>query len=636
MKALYLFIIFSLIQVSSFRQQNHEKPNILWITCEDISPYLSCYGDSEALTPNIDKLAEEGTLFTRAFANAPVCAVSRSTILTGMYSTTLGTHQMRSMPQLPANIPNYPSLLRENGYYCTNNSKTDYNSNYEKEKKLLWDEVSSEAHWKNAPDKTPFFSVFNITNTHESQLSQDRIKHYVSNEDLPKSPRINPKSINLPPYHPDLPEIRQDWARLYDQITFMDSKVGTLLEELAQSGKADNTIIFFYSDHGGQLSGSKRYIYSRGTHIPLIVYFPKKWQHLNPTPSGQPNDELVSFIDFPKTILSITESTVPAKMQGRIFLGPDKEKGPDYTYFYRDRMGARYDFSRAVTDGTHYYIYNFYPHKPRGRDSRYGHSVQTNWGAWEKHYDAGKTNRLQSLFFKPKPTEQLFNIQKDPWNIENLAGEKKYKKTQEKLSRALDQWIIDTKDIGLIPEPMIYELIGSDKKYKTIYEFAQSPEYPVEDILHTAKLSSQGPNKYETSIQSKNPVIRYWGIYGLFRTENIEESSINQLKTIAINDPSATNRVMAIQTLGKHGQTETAFDLLMKEAKNTKVPYLFLMAINAFQYGKLDHLLSKDDWERFKSKEFSLNENQDQYGGEYALRIINDALDIWPKRRKVY
>jgi arylsulfatase A-like enzyme len=210
----FLIIFTTVLLICSQGFAADDRPNILWITCEDISPYLGSYGCTEAHTPNLDKLAENGIRFTRAYANAPVCGVARSTLLTGMYASTTGTHQMRSRPQLPASIPAYPKFLRESGYYCTNNVKTDYNSSFEAIKATLWDETSGQAHWKNRKPGQPFFAVFNFTTTHESQLAAERIRQYVNRKQIPAKPRIDPKDIKLPPYHPDLPEIREDWARL--------------------------------------------------------------------------------------------------------------------------------------------------------------------------------------------------------------------------------------------------------------------------------------------------------------------------------------------------------------------------------------------------------------------------------------
>ena len=301
-------------------EKSTHRPNILWITCEDISPYLGCYGFAQAVTPNLDRLAEMGIRYTHAYANAPVCAVARSTLLTGLYSVTTGTHQMRTRTQLPAEIPAYPLILRELGYYCANNSKTDYNSNYEYEKHSLWNETGNEAHWKNRPEGAPFFAVFNITVSHEGQLSEEAIRGYLERGQIPEEPRINPEDITLPPYHPDLPEIRTDWARFNDLITLMDQMVGERLRELEEAGLAEQTLVVFNSDHGGQLARSKRFIYNVGTQVPLIVYLPEKWAHLADQRAGNVDDRLVSFIDFPKTFLSMTGAEIPDLMQGRIFL----------------------------------------------------------------------------------------------------------------------------------------------------------------------------------------------------------------------------------------------------------------------------------------------------------------------------
>ncbi len=267
-----LLIITVLVQCSGPKET--ERPNILWITCEDISPYLGCYGFEQAQTPNLDRLAKEGIRYTRAYANAPVCAVSRSMLLTGMYSSSIGTHNMRCYTQLPASIPAYPKIFREAGYYCTNNVKKDYNSPFQQDT-TLWDESSNQAHFRNRNDGQPFFAVFNFTVTHESQLSEENQKGHIENGRIPDEPRIDPEDIELPPYHPDLPVIRRDWARLHDLITRMDEQVGEILQTLEDEGQAENTIVFFYSDHGGMLARSKRYLYNVGTQVPLIVRLPE-------------------------------------------------------------------------------------------------------------------------------------------------------------------------------------------------------------------------------------------------------------------------------------------------------------------------------------------------------------------------
>ena len=615
-----------------------ERPNILWLTCEDISPYLGCYGFEQAQTPNIDRLAEQGVRFTRAYANAPVCAVARSTLLTGMYASTIGTHQMRSVVQLPESIPAYPRIFREAGYYCTNNSKKDYNSNLSGDK-TIWDESSRKAHWKNRKEGQPFFAVFNTTVTHESQLSEKRIAGRVKSGDIPAKPRISPSDIELPPYHPDLPEIRQDWARLHDLITLMDGIIGAHLKELEQAGLADDTIIFFYSDHGGQLARSKRFIYNVGTQVPLIVRVPKKWQHLAPSKPGATSDRLVSFIDFPKTALSLAGLDVPEAMQGTVFLGPEAEKTPASVHFFRDRMASRNAFSRAVTDGRYYYIRNFMPHRPRGRDSYYGYTVQANWRAWRAHYEAGGCNAIQAQFYEKMPSIQFFDTENDPWHVTNLEARKAHQQRMNALEEDLDRWMIKTRDVGLIPEPLFYDLVGPDKEHKTLYAFAQSDRFDPKRVLEVAKDVSMGDPKrvkaYLEFMQDKDPIVRHYGAYGIFLAPSQDAKVSKALKDMMSGDIFGGNRVMAAQALALCGDPEAAFAAIMKEARATQLGYVFLQAINAFQYSHTDDRLTREDWAFFKTRA-KKGSPGDRTGWQYSLRIIDDALAIWPERRRVY
>ncbi len=617
---------------------NQERPNFLWLTCEDISPYLGCYGCEEAKTPHLDRLAAEGIRYTRAYACAPVCAVARSALLTGMYSSTIGTHHMRSHVLLPECIPAYPKVFREAGYYCTNNSKKDYNSPFNNDPDL-WDESSVKAHYKNRTPGQPFFAVFNFTVTHESQLDEKKIHAYVKREDIPPTPRNEPASIQLPPYHPDLPEIRQDWARLHDLISLMDRMVGEKLAELEASGEAENTIVFFYSDHGGQLARSKRFIYNVGTQVPFIVRIPKKWQHLAPVPPGNATDRRVNFVDLPKTVISMAGLPVPESMQGTIFLGLDAEPPQRTVHFFRDRMAERPDFSRAVTDGRWYFIRNFMPHRPRGRDSRYGFNVQANWRAWERHYDTGRCDPIQSQFFLPKPPVEFFDTQHDSWHVTNLAAHPEYQEHRKRLEKDLEDWMVQTRDLGLVPEPMFFELAGPDKPFKTRYEFGQSDSFPVEHLLAVAKQASMAQAGSEKEclrfLQDDHPVARYWGAYGLFLVKNPESEIRNALEAMVVSDGLTANRILAAQALGVCGNPDVAFEILFKEACDTKNGNAFLFALNALQYSGTDSRLTKEDWTAFQNKCAGEKAQSDAHGYEYAERIIQDALNLWPERRQV-
>lgn len=631
-------IICSLLPALTSLLGADERPNILWITCEDISPYLGSYGCPEAHTPNLDRLAENGVRYTRAYANAPVCAVARVTLLTGMYASTIGSQHMHSLPRVPETIiPAYPKILMDAGYYCSNNEKTHYNSSFETIKKSLWHETSHTAHWKNRQPGQPFFAVFNILTTHESQLAANRIKQYVSSGQIPAEPRIDPKDIKLPPYHPDLPEIRRDWARLHDLITLMDEQVGARLRELEEAGLADNTIVFFYSDHGGMLSRSKKYINNTGTRVPLLVSFPEKWQHLAPAKPGETSDRLVSFVDFPKTVLSLAGAEIPALMQGRVFLGEHTEPAPGTVHFFRDRMGERPDFSRAVTDGRYYFIRHFMPHRPPGRDTLYGYFMQGNWNAWRTHFEEGKCDPIQSQFYQPKPVIELFDTETDPWQVTNLAENPAHKERIKALSRDLDEWMIATRDTGLIPEHMVPDLAGPDKTHKTIYEYAQSDQYPVAELLEIATNASLGDpektNRYIAYTNHAHPAARYHGAYALFLTRSDEAAVKKALGKMTAEDPIAANRIMAAQALGRCGDPDTAYLTLRKEIDATRNSHVMLYALNALQYAHLDNRLTRKDWQSLLEKK--LEKTKDTSGKDGVNRIITEAIELFPKRGRV-
>ncbi|MCD6288842.1 MAG: sulfatase, partial [Candidatus Hydrogenedentes bacterium] len=344
---------------------NVERPNILWIVSEDNSPYLGCYGDEQALTPRLDRMAAEGVRYRNAFANAPVCSAARSTLITGMYATSLGVHNHRSKVAIPDQFRYYPEYLRDAGYYCTNHSKTDYN--IPRQSTAAWDESSNKAHYKNRPPGQPFFAVFNIGTSHEGQLTEKAVASRRKKGLLPPKTRIAPEDVKLPPYYPDTPAVRRDWSIYYDNMTLMDKEVGDILDELEREGLAEDTIVFYYSDNGGALPRGKRNIHDSGTRVPLIIRFPKKWAHLAPVEPGGWVEQPVSFVDFPATLLSLAGAPIPKQFEGRAFLGDQTAPPRDHVFLYRGRMDERYDTVRAVRDRQYRYIRNYSPHRPWGQ-----------------------------------------------------------------------------------------------------------------------------------------------------------------------------------------------------------------------------------------------------------------------------
>jgi arylsulfatase A-like enzyme len=325
-----------------------EKPNILWITCEDVSPRLGCYGDELAITPNIDKLAGEGVRYTKAFATAPVCAPSRSCLITGVYATSLGTQHLRSEVKLPEKIKCFPEYLRAAGYYCSNNYKKDYNF------------IDVNVWGRKRKSGQPFFSVFNFVSTHQGQINgsdDDFETNYGSK--LESEEHHDPAKISLPPYYPDTPFVRKIWARYYDLITFMDKQVGEMLGQLEADGLTDNTIVFFFADHGLGIPRFKRTLYDSGLHVPLIVRFGEQYQHLSPCGAGEKIESLVSFVDFAPTVLSLAGLSVPGYMQGRALLGAQAKSPRKYVFGASSRVDEAYEFSRCVRDERYKYIRNY-------------------------------------------------------------------------------------------------------------------------------------------------------------------------------------------------------------------------------------------------------------------------------------
>jgi len=457
-------LIAVLLLVSVLPASAQSRPNILWISAEDISPDLGSYGDGYSRTPNLDKLASQGVRFAKAFSVAPVCAPSRSAIITGMYATSIGSHHMRSKAVPPAGVKAFPEYLRAAGYYCTNNSKTDYNFEAPPTNAppvTVWDESSRSAHWRNRAPGQPFFSVFNLIVTHESQIRTGPHEFAKNTAALKSEDRHDPARAVLPPYYPDTPIVRNDWARYYDLITAMDLQAAELLKQLEEDGVAENTIVFFWGDHGRGLPRAKRWLYDSGIHVPLIVRWPGQ---LRP---GTVREDLVSLLDLAPTVLSLAGVPVPSHMQGQVFLGKAAAPPRQYVFAHRDRMDEAYDRMRAVHDGRYEYIRNFFPDRPYAQHIDYMEEMPTmremrrvhkeHFNALSPDYGKAMTE-AQQLFFRPeKPAEELYDLSTDPHEVKNLANSEKHQSELIRLRQALEQWQKETKDLGSIPENELRE-----------------------------------------------------------------------------------------------------------------------------------------------------------------------------------
>lgn len=478
------------------------RPNILWLVSEDNGQQLGCYGDEYADTPNLDRLAEESLRYKTCWSNAPVCAPARTTIISGMYATSLGGHHMRSGVKLPTGMKLYPQVVREAGYYCSNRYKTDYNFTTQD---AGWHDSGKKAHFRNRPDASmPFFSIFNFTISHESKI-----------RNKPHTLVHDPAKAKLPVYHPDTPEVRRDWAQYYDRMTEMDREVGQVLDQLQEDGLADSTIVFYYGDHGSGMPRSKRWPFDSGLRVPLLVHVPEQFQSLAPAgyTAGGVSDQLVAFVDLAPTLISLVGTEPLANMQGTAFAGPYAGEAKKYLFGYRGRMDERIDMVRSVTDGRYVYMKHFYPDRPYLKHIRFMFQTPTT-AIWKKMFDEGKLNEVQAKVWKNKPFEELFDLQNDPDEVNNLAGDATHQEKLNELRTQLKSWMVDTKDMGLFPEAEMHRIadgraprdvaMSGDVDFAALADAAWDATNDQADTQVFVKLS-----------QHQQGVMRFWAARGL-------------------------------------------------------------------------------------------------------------------------
>ena len=540
--------------------------NIIFFITDDESPTLGCYGDDYAITPHIDHLATEGVRYTHAFATAPVCSPARSCLITGCYATSLGTHNMRSAFPISESIHGFPFYLRQAGYFTTNNVKTDYNtSSWKRLVEESWDESSDTAHWRNRPAESrdkPFFSVFNLMTSHQSRTMVWTYDRFVKEVQSRLSPEQihDPATAPLPPYYPDTPVIRRTVARFYDCVTAMDMEVGALLQQLDEDGLADDTIVFFYSDHGSGMPRHKRALLDSGMHVPLLIRFPEKYRHLAPAKSGETTDRLVSFVDFAPTVLNLAGLQSPDVMQGKPFLGKDSGDERQYACGHRDRVDEAIDLARSVRDKRYLYIRNYMPHL--------GYNQPTAWpdlGEVRHEFyrltDQDSMTAPQWHFAGPtRAIEELYDCEADPLNLHNLAGSPDFRNQVERLRSALLLHVIDSRDLGFIPESIA----------RTV--FKGSPPW---DLVRTAGFRSVDRTAFRAArtfgrrrdpgafTQRRDPAERYWAAASLAGRKRLTDVQVGQLEKI-LNDPSAAVRIAAAEALARHQHLEKSIPVLIE------------------------------------------------------------------------
>ncbi len=523
-----------------------DRPNILWLVIEDSSPHFGCYGDKTAVTPNVDALAARGLRYQHAWSNAPVCAAARTCIITGRWAPSNGGEHMRSMVPLPAGHRLFPQFLREAGYYCTNNAKEDYNV---EKPDGTWDESSKSAHWRNRQPGQPFFAVFNHEKSHESQIRAQ-----------PHTLIHDPAQVIVPPYMPDTPEVRHDWAQHFDNLTTVDSQVQEKIKEIEDAGLAEDTIIFFYADHGTGMPRSKRWPYDSGLRVPMIVYFPEKWKSLAPkeyAPGGT-SERLVSFIDLAPTVLSIAGIQAPDYFHGSAFAGKHEAAAPEVMFGFRGRMDERIDMTRSATDGRFVYLRHYLPHLPEGQHVNYMFEQATT-RVWFEQFEKGELNGMQKVFWKPKQTEELYDLSTDPFETKNLISDPTHRRDYARLAIATGRWMVHTRDLGLIPEAIRL----TESKDKSPHDYYASEEvFPYTAMLDGIfKAMDRSYAEGDTSaplMEKPQAAARYWGVQGLLmRGKDIALTERTRVAAL-LDDPSPSVHVSAAELLAQYGNDDEA------------------------------------------------------------------------------
>lgn len=540
------------------------RPNILWISCEDTSPWLGFCGEAYATTPNLDRLARVGVRYTSAFATAPVCAPCRFAIITGIHATTMGTQRLRSEFPVPAEVTGFPSLLRRAGYYCSNNAKTDYNTSAEK--RIIaesWDACGPKAHWRGRKSGQPFFAVFNLAETHQGKAFGD-----APFPGADPAQKHDPAKAPLPPYCPDTPEARRTIARVHDCITAMDHHAGQILDELELAGLEEDTIVFFWSDHGQGIPRGKRTLWDTGLKVPLVVYFPDKYRHLAPAAPGDACDRLVSLFDLGPTLLSLLELPIPAGMQGRAFLGRAAGSPRQYVFGARDRVDEVLELSRSVRDARYLYLRNYMPDLSWNQPESFSDQLALRREITQLAV-VGKLNAAQLTYAGPtKPIECLYDSTNDPWQTNNLADDPTLRPVLERMRQVLREWQKETRDLGFMHEWQAWQMCADGRPLNEAA--GADKDYPLERVLDTANRVGQAGQSAEfvRRLSDKDPTVRYWAAIGL-RAAGREAAVGRDALRKALADAALPVRIEAAGVLFALSEDRKALETLTKAIESS-------------------------------------------------------------------
>jgi len=492
--------------IASACRHKEERPNFVWIISEDNSThYMELFDPHGIATPHIAQMAEEGILFSRAFSNAPVCSVARSTLISSCYGPRTGAqfHRRSKLVPLPEGVEMFPSYLKREGYYTSNNSKEDYN--YIKDEGV-WGESAKKAHRSKREPGQPFFHKESHPVSHESRL------HFKAALMDSYHPVTNPDSVHLFPNHPDTDLFRFTSAYYRDKMLVMDSIVGRVIGQLEEEGLLEHTFVFYFGDHGGVLPGSKGYAYETGLHVPLVVRIPKKFRHLVDMKRGDASSGFVSFVDFGPTLLELAGIEIPHGIDGSPFLGKGEfsRKRQEITYGYADRFDEKYDMVRTVRKGNLKYMRNYQPFNVDALQNNYRYRCLA-FQEWRDMYRAGKLNPVQSAFFEPRDPEALYDLSTDPYETRNLAEDPSYAEQVSEMRALMEGWVKGMPDLSFYPENILRR-----DAFENPIQFGQQHKEDIGDLIDIADLQllsfEEASSGILMALDSEDPLKIYWGL----------------------------------------------------------------------------------------------------------------------------
>lgn len=580
MRAFLLFTVVTSVSTAA------DKPNFVWLISEDNSKhFLKLFDTHGAETPHIAKLAKHGLIFDHAFSNAPVCSVARTTLITGCYGPRIGTqyHRRAEMAPLPPGLRLFPSYLRDEGYYTTNKSKTDYNV---KGIRGTWDESSNKASWRNRKEGQPFFHKQSFGTSHEGSL------HFPTQDIEHKATTTDPETVFINPRHPKTATFKYTYARYHDNIMKVDREIGHVVDQLAADGLLEDTFIFYFGDHGGVLPGSKGYAYETGLHVPLVVRVPQKWKQLADFRIGSRVSGFVSFVDFGPTLLQLAGLKVPDAMDGKPFMGKGVTSAEvnqrDEAFGYADRFDEKIDFVRTVRKGKYKYIRNFTPFNYDALQNNYRY-IQAAYAEWRQLYDAGKLNAVQRSFFEPRPIEELYDVEADPYETKNLATDGAHVAVLRSLRSNLGSRMRSMPDLSVYPESVMLA-----RGITNPVQFGQMQKDEISRLLDIADLAvadTLSVDAFTEALSSGNAMVRYWAVTtasaARLRSSNFPIAGLDQ------SDPNLLVRTRAAEYLGLLTQYDPAPPLLniLRESRNAVEANEILNTIVMLRDGEHRHAI---------------------------------------------